>query len=253
MSEIAAAVAIGAVIGLFSGLVGVGGSSISTPMLRVLLGTPRLLALASPLPAAIPTAIVGSIAYAHEGLINRRAVLWSVAGGFPGVVLGAVLTRWIPAHWLMFLIAGGVVLAGARLATQRSRSSAGYLSKRWRDAAGFEMLALAAVIGVLSGLLANGGGFLLVPVYVIIFGARMREAAATSLPCVAVLAVPGTAAHALLGHVDAALALQLAIGVIPGTYLGAWLSLRWREVALRRPFGIFMLAFGIYFLARELN
>jgi hypothetical protein len=113
-------------------------------------------------------------------------------------------------------------------------------------------MAVAAIIGFLSGLLANGGGFLLVPVFVLLFGARLREAAATSLPCVAAMAVPGTITHAYLGHVDWLLSLQLSVGVVPATYVGAQVSIWLRRVRLRKPFGVFMAVFGAYFFVREL-
>jgi uncharacterized membrane protein YfcA len=111
---------------------------------------------------------------------------------------------------------------------------------------------VAVPVGFLSGLLANGGGFLFVPAFVLLFGANVRQAAATSLPCVALLALPGTITHAALGHVDGWLSFQLTLGVIPGTYLGARLSLWLRHVRLRRPFGLFMAAFGLYYFLREL-
>jgi uncharacterized membrane protein YfcA len=250
--DVLAAVLIGTAIGFLAGLFGVGGSSVSTPLLRVLLGTPRLIALGSPLPVTIPAAIAGSIANYRKGLINRRVVGWAVAGGIPAIVLGSLLTKWVPESWLMYLIAGGVILAGIRL-VGHGIAATEYGSERWMRASAVELVMVAVVVGFLSGLLANGGGFLLVPAYVIIFGARMREAAATSLPCVALLAVPGTATHALLGHIDGWLTLELSIGVIPATYLGAQLSLRRRDISLRRPFGLFMLGFGLYFVIRELR
>jgi uncharacterized membrane protein YfcA len=80
----------------------------------------------------------------------------------------------------------------------------------------------------------------------------MREAAATSLICVAFLAVPGTVTHALLGHIDGWLSFYLAIGVIPGTYLGARVSVWQRQVHLRRPFGTFLILFAAYFLVAEI-
>ena len=117
---------------------------------------------------------------------------------------GALLTRWVPGHWLMFLVAVAVAGVGVEMlrlnpytAAESARRSA-----RWRSAPVLGLLAVAIGVGVLSGLLANGGGFLLVPAFVLLFGASMREAAATSLICVAFLAVPGTVTHALLGHID---------------------------------------------------
>jgi uncharacterized membrane protein YfcA len=256
MEDAAVAIALGLAIGIFSGLFGVGGSSISTPILRIFLGTPALIALASPLPVTLPTAVAGGVVYQRRGLINMPVVLWISIGGVPSVIVGALLTRWVPGHWLMFLTAAVVFIVGIQLI--RSRAP-GYASdavpiadRRWERPAAAQLLALAGLTGLLSGMLANGGGFVLVPAFVLLFGANLREAAATSLPCVALLALPGTATHALLGHVDGWLSFQLSVGVIPATYLGARVSLWLRHVRLRTPFGALMLVFGIYFFVREL-
>lgn len=255
MTHVAEVIALGAAIGLFSGLFGVGGSSISTPLLRIALNTPRLIALASPLPVTLPTAISGAIVYQREQFINGHVVLWTVVGGVPTVIVGALLTKWVPGHWLMFLTA--VVVFGVGIQLMRSQPSPGAeelaaRSGRWQAQRALAVVGLAAPIGLLSGLLANGGGFLLVPAFILLFGATVRQAAATSLPCVAVLAVPATVTHALLGHVDGWLALQLSLGAVPATYVGARLSLLLLRVHLRRPFGVFLGAFGVYFFIREL-
>jgi hypothetical protein len=256
MEHAAVAITLGLAIGLFSGLFGVGGSSISTPLLRIFLGTPSLIALASPLPVTLPTAVAGGVAYQRQGLVNLRVVIWTSMGGMPSVVLGALLTRWVPGHWLMFFTAAVVFIVGVQLVRSQSPASEGdatqLAKRRWERPPATALLAVAAPIGLLSGLLANGGGFLLVPALVLLFGANLREAAATSLPCVALLALPGTVTHALLGHVDGWLSFQLSVGVIPATYLGARVSLWLRHIRLRRPFGAFMLAFGVYFFVREL-
>jgi len=249
------AVALGVVIGVLSGLFGVGGSSISTPFLRILLHTPRLTALGSPLPVTIPTAIVGGYAYHRQGFVNWRVVRLVVIGGVPAVLAGSLLTKWVPAEGLMFLIAGAVFVIGVQMLARGTPAPAGRAAAQavagWPQRPTLFVLGMGVVVGVLSGLLANGGGFLLVPAFVVL-GARVREAAATSLPCVALLAVPGTVSHAALGHIDGVLALKLTAGVIPATFLGSYLSLRFRSVRMRRPFGIFLSIFGLYFFAREL-
>jgi hypothetical protein len=122
MIDAAVAVLLGLAIRVFSGLFGVGGSSISTPLLRIVLGTSPFIALASPLPVTLPTAVSGSIVYRREGLINRRAVTWTIAGGLPTVVAGSLLTSRVSAHWLMFLVAVSVVFVGIQM--YRSRSPA---------------------------------------------------------------------------------------------------------------------------------
>jgi len=257
VAEAATAIALGLAIGLFSGTFGVGGSSIGTPLLRLVLGSPALIALGSPLPAALPTAVSGGIVYLREGLINVKAVLWTVLGGIPTIVLGSILTLWVPSRWLMFLVGFMVLLAGMQmLRTSPPERMAGTLRSRsltWHNPSGPAFLALGACVGLLSGLLANGGGSLLVPAFVLLFGTTVREAAATSLPCVALMTIPGVVTHALLGHVDGWLALYLGLGVVPSTYLGASLSVRMSGVRLRRPFGALMGAFAVYFILRELS
>jgi uncharacterized membrane protein YfcA len=253
MAHWAAVAALGLLIGVFSGLFGVGGSSISTPLLRIFLGTPSLIALASPLPVTLPTALAGSAVYQSQKLINVRVVTWTALGGVPSMVVGALLTRWAPPEGLMIGIGAAILVIGVEMTRSAVPADTLGPGKRlWQDPSGTRLLAVAVPVGLLSGLLANGGGFLLVPAFVLLFGATMRRAAATSLPCIALLALPGTITHAALGHVDGWLSFQLTLGVIPGTYLGARLSLWLRHVHLRRPFGLFMMAFGVYFSVREL-
>jgi len=256
MAHWGAVAALGVTIGVFSGLFGVGGSSISTPLLRIFFDTPRLIALASPLPVTLPTALAGAVAYQGQKLINTRVVAWTAAGGVPAMVAGALLTRWVSGRGLMVMVGAAILVIG--LGMIRSAVSLGTSgpprtgAHLWQDPPGARLLAVAVPVGFLSGLLANGGGFLLVPAFVLLFGANVRQAAATSLPCVALLALPGTMTHAVLGHIDGWLSFQLSLGVIPGTYLGARLSLWLRHVHLRGPFGIFMVALAVYFLLREL-
>jgi uncharacterized membrane protein YfcA len=252
----AAVAALGLAIGVFSGLFGVGGSSISTPLLRIIFQTPPLIALASPLPVTLPTAAAGAAVYQSQKLINMRVVAWTAAGGVPSIVAGALLTRWVSPRGLMVMVGAAILVIGLEMIRSATRpntsTSPGAGGNLWRDPPRGRLLAVAVPIGFLSGLLANGGGFLFVPAFVLLFGANVRQAAATSLPCVALLALPGTITHAALGHVDGWLSFQLSLGVIPGTYLGARLSLWLRHVRLRRPFGVFMAAFGLYYFLREL-
>lgn len=249
------AILLGIVIGVFSGLFGIGGSSISTPLLRVTLGTAPLIALGSPLPVTIPTAIAGGVVYHRAGLINRRIVVWTVGAAVPTVVAGSLLTAIVPPHVLMLLVGASVVFVGIRLYGSQPVTDAGGMpavDPRWLEPSVGLLIAIAAPVGFLSGLLANGGGFLLVPAFVLLLGARVRQAAATSLPCVAAMAVPGTIVHAALGHIDWLLTLELTVGVIPATYGAARVSIWLQHIRLRKPFAVFTVVFGVYFFIREL-
>jgi uncharacterized membrane protein YfcA len=237
-------VAAGLAVGLAMGLFGVGGSSVATPVLA-LLGVPALAAVASPLPAAIPAAAVDAVPYIRSGETRPRAAAWSVLGGIPGTIGGALLSR--VAGGPALLIASGVVLvvAGARvlLPIEEETRQAGTRRRQNRPL----LVAVAAAIGVFTGLLANGGGFLLVPAYLLVFGLRMRQAVGTSLVVIAVLAMPTLAVHWALGHVNWAVAGEFGAGLLPGGLAGSRLAHIVQGPVLRKAFGWFLVTFGVFF------
>jgi uncharacterized membrane protein YfcA len=115
------------------------------------------------------------------------------------------------------------------------------------------VIGVAAGVGFAAGLLANGGGFLLVPFFLLILGLDMREAAGTSLTVAFVLTMPTLVTHAALGDVDWRLAIAFAVGIIPGVWLGSRLSHRVPTERLRFAFGVVMVGFAIWFLARQVG
>jgi uncharacterized protein len=240
-----AVAAAGAAIGILTGLFGVGGSSIATPILS-LLGAPPIVAIASPLPATIPSALLAAIPYVRAGESRRGAALWSLAGGIPGTIAGALLTRVVGGRAL--LVASGVVLVvvGWRIKQpiDQARRDAGTLRRQNRAA----LFLATFVVGVFTGLLANGGGFLLVPLYVLVFGLRMRQAVGTSLAVIVVLAIPTLATHWALGHVDWTIAAAFAAGAIPSAFIGGQLSRRIEGPTARRAFGWFLVLSGTAFV-----
>jgi uncharacterized membrane protein YfcA len=237
-------VGLGAVIGVCSGLFGVGGSSVATPLLRMF-GIPRLLALATPLPVNLPTALVGGVIYSLKGMVRGRIVLWTSLAGSPAVVVGSYLSGHVPGRVLMALTGVFVTAVGAWL----MRRGIGPADRaQWTPV--WLLLVLGGVVGVLSGLLANGGGFLLVPVYLVLCRLSTQEAAATSLVVASFLAIPGTVVHMRLGHIDLNLALHLAIGAVPATYVGAHVGLALKRHHARWLFALFLLGLGLLFLAR---
>lgn len=238
---------VGAILGFLSGLFGVGGSSVATPILR-LLGVSRLTALATPLPVTLPTALVAGFTYWRSGKVDLRAACLTAAGGIPAALLGSYLTALVPGRLLMVLTGVFVVLVGFRLLRGPLRAE----EETAPPAPWPLLLAVGAGVGFLSGLLANGGGFLLVPAYLLLFRMEARQAAGTSLVAVALLAFPGTWVHWQLGHVDLRLALLLAAGVVPATYLGARVGMRLEGRQSRLLFGGFLVLFGIFFLLRTL-
>jgi uncharacterized membrane protein YfcA len=237
-------------IGGLMGFFGVGGSSVATPILAIL-GVPGLAAVASPLPATVPSAALGAIPYLRRGEARPKAAAWSLLGAMPATVVGALLSQRFGGSAL--IVASGVVLVvvGVRVILpidDRSRAS----GERRRLNRPLLVLA-AAGVGLFTGLLANGGAFLLMPMYLLVFGLRMRQAVGTSLLVVAALSLPTLATHWALGHIDWSVSAALFAGQVPGSIAGSQLAKRVQGVGVaRRAFGWFLIAFGLAFTAYRL-
>jgi uncharacterized membrane protein YfcA len=240
----------GAGIGLLMGFFGVGGSSVATPLLS-LLGVPGLASVASPLPATIPSAIVGAIPYLRRGEARPRAAAWSLLGAVPATIVGGLLSQRVGGPAL--LIASGVVLVvvGVRviLPIEDAAREAGTRRRLNRPL----LAGTAAFVGLFTGLLANGGGFLLMPMYLLVFGLRMRQAVGTSLVVVAALSIPTLITHWGLDHIDWGVSAALLAGQVPGSVLGSQLAKRVTTPGVaRRWFGRFLIVFGVLFTAYRL-
>jgi uncharacterized membrane protein YfcA len=241
-------VLVGAIVGALTGLFGIGGSSVATPMLA-LLGVPPIVAVASPLPATIPTAGAALIPYARAREARPRAAAWTVAGGAPAAVAGAFVSRLVSGPTLLLLSGAALVVVGQRVMRPIDPGARARGGDRRRQRA--VLVLVAAGIGFLTGLLANGGGFLLVPAYILLFGLRMREAAGTSLLVVLVLAIPTLAVHWSLGHVDVAVAGAFALGSVPAAFLTGRFAHHVHSPQIRRAFGWFLTISGVLFIGYQ--
>lgn len=236
-------------VGLLFGLFGVGGSAFATPALA-LLGVPGVIAVASPLPATIPASIAGAVAYVRKGNLDWTTARRSLAGALPATVAGALLSRVVSGKILLVL--SGLVLGFLGFRILRARTLAADTCAARRSRPGLT-IAAAAGVGFTTGLLANGGGFLLVPLFVLVLGLSMQTAAGTSLVVVAVLSVPTLLTHWALGHIDWAVAIAFAAGSIPGALVGSRFAQRIGGDTLRKAFGALLVVFSVYFLARQLG
>jgi len=221
---------VGLVAGLLSGAFGVGGAIVSTPGIR-LLGVGPLVAVATTLPAIVPSALSGGLRYQAEGLVDWRAVALALPGGLAASVGGALLAGTVPGDGHLLQIATALLLALSawRIGTDRRVGAADLDggAPRPSPAARFALVGLGA--GGLSGLLGLGGGLVMVPGFNQVAGLSLRSSVATSLVCAGAFAVPGSITHGLLGNIDWPVAALLALSVVPGARLGAAASLRLRE------------------------
>lgn len=221
-----------------------GGSSVATPVLS-LLGVSGLVAVASPLPATIPASVLAAVPYIRSGDSRPKAASWTLLGAVPATVVGALLSRRVGGDALLVVSGVMLVVVGIRVVRPIEQSARDAGTKRRQNRP--LLVSGAAGVGLLTGLLANGGGFLLMPLYLLVFGLRMRQAVGTSLVVVAVLSMPTLVTHWALGHIDWTLAAEFAGGLLPGSLLGGQLARRIAGPTLRRAFGWFLMTFGVAF------
>src|SRR6478735_5203845 len=233
LATIVAIACVGAGVGFLGGLFGKGGSAIATPLLA-LVGIPPIVALASPLPATIPSTLSALYAYWREELVDWRVFRWCLAVGVPATAIGAYATRWIGGEALV--IATEVILTalGVRFALRPGDPHEAFGPPP----------ALRTRLALVAGLLANSGGFLLAPLFVVVLRLSLKESFATSLAVAAVMAVPGTLVHAALGHIDWAVVGIFAVTSIPLSFLGARVAIRSHPVVLERVYGVGLALLG---------
>jgi uncharacterized protein len=234
------AAAVGAVVGLASGAFGTGGSALATPLLAAA-GIPPIVAVASPLPASIPSTAIAGRAYARAGMRDRSLVGVGIAVGLPFTAAGALLTRWIPGAPLVAASGVLVLVLAVRMLVQPVAAHEDVAP----DAAQPNrtlVVALVAAVAFVSGLLANAGGFLLAPVFVGVLHLPLKRALGSSLGIALALAIPATIVHALLGHIVWPLTIAFGVASVPFARLGAHLSLRADTVRLARTYGAVLLA-----------
>jgi uncharacterized protein len=233
--QIVLGIVIGVGAGVLSGLFGVGGGIITTPAIQELLGGSPYVAVGTPLPVAIPTALVGGYTYARAQEVSWRAVRFAAIPGMAGAAAGAWLTSLIDPHWLLLVTAALIGWQAVRIGR-----SARYQIRERGTTPGWQYAALGGFTGLVSGLLGVGGGIVFVPFVTTMLGMPLKRALGTSLVLIAIIAIPGTIVHAALGHIDWEIAFVLVLGVIPGARIGAGIALGTRERTLRLLVGSFL-------------
>jgi uncharacterized protein len=236
-------------VGTAFGLFGAGGSAFATPVLA-LMGVPAAIAVASPLPAMLPASVVGAREYFRVGMLDRRTARLAVLAGLPAVVVGAAVSRLVGGEGLLLLSGLMLLGVGARMVVP-SRPGCAARGDERRERTGL-VVALVAGAAFLAGMLANGGGFLLVPIFVIALGFTAARAAGTALVAAMALTIPTLLAHWMLGDIDWAVAGAFALGLVPASMFGARLGRGLPDHVTRPLFGAVLVAFSVFFLATKL-
>lgn len=240
-----AVILIGAGVGFVAGLFGKGGSAIATPLLHAA-GVPAFVAVAAPLPATIPSTMAASVPYWRLRMFNRRLIGWSVAFGVPATIAGALASRWVGGGALIVIT--DLVVIGIGLRSLIGRREIGPPVKV-DDISVPRLAAVAVVVGLAAGLLANSGGFLLAPLYLAVLRLPIKQAFATSLVVSSLLAIPGTIVHIALGHIDWTVVVVFGLASIPLANAGARVAIRFDAGRLERFYGFGLVSLGAVMLA----
>jgi len=227
-------------VGVSLGLLGAGGTAIALPILVYLLGMEAHLAITVSILLVGAVSALGAVMHHAHGHVRW----WTAAAFAPFGIAGAALgTRWcylLSPRVLMLTFSGLLIVMAARILSER-----GAAEPRRRP---ILLVALAGFgIGVLTGVLGVGGGFLIVPAMVWIAGLDMKQAIGTSLVVIAI-----NSAAAFYGHwrhtrdIDWTLAAALLVSALLGMTAGSLLAHRTHPARLRRWFAWLLLAMAVY-------
>lgn len=232
-----ACVGVGLLAGLLSGLFGVGGGTVIVPLLVLILRFDQRLAAGTSLAAIVPTAAVGVISYALSGSVAWVAGLILAAGAVVGAQLGTWLLARLPVtvlRWgfVVFLV---VVIVSLFLVIP-SRDAR--LELTWIP--GIGLAALGVVTGILAGLLGVGGGVIVVPALILLFGTSDLIAKGTSLLMMIPTALSGTIGNVRRRNVDLIAAAIIGLAACTTTAIGAWIATLIDPLAGNILFAVFL-------------
>ncbi|MFL6737350.1 MAG: sulfite exporter TauE/SafE family protein [Sphingomonas sp.] len=264
-------------VGVLSGMFGIGGGFLTTPLL-IFYGIPPTVAVASATTQITGASVSGAMVHMRRGGVDLKMAAVMTVGGFLGSIVGAAVFRMLQSTgqidvvisflyvlilgWIGFimlkdaLVALGFIAAKVReTAAPRHNRWVASLPLRWRFyASGLYLSPVAPVAigfgaGVLTVLLGIGGGFIIVPAMIYLLGMPARVVIGTSLAMVLSVSAATTMVHAVTTRsVDIVLAGLLLVGGVIGAQYGALLTLRIKPDLLRLALAVIILLVGLRML-----
>lgn len=243
--------ALAALIGLSLGLMGGGGSILTVPVFVYVLGFAAKPAIAMSLPVVGATSLVGALSHWRAGNVNLRTALLFGVIAMLGSYVGARLAVFFSGAIQLTVLAVVMLAAAATMLLNRRSADAAASGGPVVDRATLpigKIVAVGLTVGVLTGIVGIGGGFLIVPALVVLGRVPMKQAVGTSLLVIAMNSVSGFAGY--FGTVDipwgflAAFTAVAIAGILAGTYLVRFVP----GAVLKRGFAVFLLLIGTLML-----
>ena len=245
----------GLVTGLLLGILGSGGSIITTPSLLYLLDVEAKSAIAMSLGIVAVTATITAIQHWFKGHVNLKVTavfgLFGVMGTYAGALLGVVT----PVTIQLITFALVMYAAAWKMLTPKHKSVGAAVvasSSGIHDQFKYTHIAFHGIaVGVLTGFVGVGGGFLIVPALVLLSGLPMKQAVGTSLSIVALKSFAGFAGYAGAVDINYTLMATFTSIAIVGSFVGSHICHRLPGKTLQRGFGIFLLVIASYILIKS--
>jgi uncharacterized protein len=240
------ALALSALIGVSLGLLGGGGSILAVPILVYVARVDVHAAIGVSLAVVGTTALVGGLVHARAGRVDLRAAALFGGSGMLAAPLGAQATHAVAPRVLLLLFAalmlavGGLMLRGKAVA----RPGAPRPHPVAVPAAGFG-------VGLLTGFLGVGGGFLIVPALTLLAGLPIHSAIGTSLLVIAANSAAGVLGHLRQGEMPLGLTAAFTASATLGALVGVRLASSLDPTRLRRAFAVFVILVGLFLLAKN--
>ena len=233
-----AAIALASLVGLSLGALGSGGSIITTPLLVYVARVPPASAIGMSLVIVGATSLVGAYLHMRRGNLAIKPCLLFALTGMVGSFLGSTGTHLLSRRALMLVFSSIMLVSGSFMwrgvATMRKAKSVGI----------YQCLGAGFFVGVLTGFLGIGGGFLIVPSLVFFGGLDTRMAAGTSLGVITFNCATGLLGQLRFILIEWGLLSMFLAVAIGGMIAGATFSVRLSESRLRRILAITILVLG---------
>lgn len=252
-------------IGISLGLIGGGGSILTMPVMVYLFGVSPITATSYSLFVVGSTSLVGAAKQYKQGTVNVRMALLFAATSVATVFL---TRKWlvpaIPGHiatihgfnitesWLTMVLFALLMLISA-IFMMRNKHAPGATDAGEKKINVGKLIFYGTGIGLVTGLLGAGGGFLLIPALVLLLHLPMKEAVGTSLLVIALNSLIGFTGNLHDKGMDWQLLFSVTALAIAGILLGSYLNRKIAAGKLKKGFGWFVLAMGLYILVREVS